>query len=99
MKVVPSSTFVQLDKMQKQIIWKSGTPKLEHNTLCNEYEKEELKNLAISPKITSLQFLGIKRLYNDTFHTWKVKPSFLIKNYKRKMSLFHSNLNIKPKIV
>ena len=54
MKDVPSSIIVQLDKIQKQIIWKNRNPKLKHTTLCNKYEKGGLKNIDIFSKITSL---------------------------------------------
>ena len=67
--------------MQKQIIWKSGSSKLKHTTLCNEYEQGGLKNVDIFSKITSLQCSWVKRLYDDSFHAWKVIPLFLIKNY------------------
>ena len=54
-KDVPSSTIAQLEKIQKQFIWKNGNPKLKHTTLCNEYEQGGLKNVDIFFKITSLQ--------------------------------------------
>ena len=54
-KDVPSSTISQLEKIQKQFIWKNGNPKLKHTTLCNEYEQGGLKNVDIFFKITSLQ--------------------------------------------
>ena len=56
MKDVPFSTIAQLEKIQKQFIWKNGNPKLKHTTLCNEYEQGGLKNVDIFFKITSLQF-------------------------------------------
>ena len=55
-KDVPFSTIAQLEKIQKQFIWKNGNPKLKHTTLCNEYEQGGLKNVDIFFKITSLQF-------------------------------------------
>ena len=51
-KYVPLSTIVQLEKIEKQFIWKNGNPKLKHTTLCNEYEKEGPK-MYIFSKITS----------------------------------------------
>ena len=36
---VPSSTIAQLEKTQKQFIWKNENPKLKHTTLCNKYEQ------------------------------------------------------------
>ena len=46
-KDVPSKTIAQLEKIQKQFIWKNGNPKLKHTTFCNEYEQGELKNVDI----------------------------------------------------
>ena len=47
--------------MQKQIIWKSRSPKLKHTTLCNEYEQGGLKNVDIFSKMISLSdALGLK---------------------------------------
>ena len=37
-KDVPSSTIVQLEKIQKKFIWKNRNPKLKHTALCNECE-------------------------------------------------------------
>ena len=83
-KDIPSSTIAQLEEIQKQFIWKNGNPKLKHTTLCNEYEQVELKNVDIFFKTTSLQCSWVKRLYDDSFHDWKVILSFLIKNHQRK---------------
>ena len=80
-KDVPSSTIAQLEKIQKQFIWKNGNPKLKQTTLCDKYEKGGLKNVDIFSKITSLQCSWVKRLYGDSFNAWKVIPLFLIKNY------------------
>ena len=44
---VPSSRIAQLDKIQRQFLWKKGNPKLKHNTFCNKYEKGGLKNMDI----------------------------------------------------
>ena len=57
---VPSSAIVQLEKTQKQFIWKNGNPKLKHATLCNKYEQWRLKNVDIFSKITSLQCFWVK---------------------------------------
>ena len=75
------------------------SPKLKHTTLCNKYEQGGLKNVDIFSKITSLQCSRIKRLYDDSFYTWKVIPLFFIKNRLGKNFVFHSNLSIKQKVV
>ena len=38
-KDVPISTISQLEKMQKQFIWKNRNPKLKHTTHCDNYEQ------------------------------------------------------------
>ena len=97
-KDVPSTRIAQLDKIQKQFVWKNGNPKLKHTTLCDKYEKGRLKNEDIFFKITILQCSWVKILYDDSFHAWKVILLFLIKNYLGKNVLFHSNLSITQKI-
>ena len=72
---------------------------MKHTTLCNEYKQERLKNLDIFSTITSLHCSWVKRLYNDSFHAWKVIPLFLIRNHLEKKIVFHSDLNIKQKVV
>ena len=94
-KDIPSSTIAQLEKIQKQFIWKNGNPKLKHTTLCNRYEQGGLKNVDIFFKITSLQCFCVKRLSDDSFHAWKKIPLFLIKSYLGRNVVFHSNLSIK----
>ena len=44
---------------------------------------------------SNLQCSWFKRLYEDSFHSWKGIPLFLIKNHPEKISQFHSNLSIK----
>ena len=67
-KYVPSSTIAQLEKTQKQVIWKNGNPELKHITLCNDCEQGGLKNVDIFSKITSVQCSWIKTLYDDSFN-------------------------------
>ena len=98
-KDIPSSTIAQLENIQKQFIWKNRNPKLKHTILCKEYEQGGLKNVDIFSKITNLQCICVKRLYDDSLHVWKVTPLFLIKSHLRKDFIVHSNLSIKQKIV
>ena len=51
MKDVPSNTIAQLEKIQKQFIWKNENSKLKHTTLCNKYEQGGLKNVDIFSKM------------------------------------------------
>ena len=61
-KDLPSSTIAQLEKIQRQFIWKNRNPKLKHTTLYNDYEQGRLKNADIFFKITSLQCFWVKMM-------------------------------------
>ena len=93
------STVAQLEEIQKQFIWKNGNSKYKHTTLCSEYEQGGLKNVDIFCKITILHCSWVKRLHGDSFHSSKVTPLFLIENHQGKNFVFHSNLNIKQKVI
>ena len=94
MKDVTSSTIAQLEKIQKQFIWENENPKFKRTTLCNEYEQGGLKIVYIFSRITSIQYSWVKRLYDDSFHAWKVIPLIYIKllpgnsNKVRKILIF-----------
>ena len=61
MKDVPSSTIAQLDKTQKQFIWKNKNPKLKHTTPCNKDEKRGLEKCEyFFQKNRSPMFVGQK---------------------------------------
>ena len=42
--------IAQLEKIQKQLIWKNGNPKLKYTTLRKVYKKGGLKLWIFSPK-------------------------------------------------
>ena len=46
-KYKPPSTITKLEKIRKHFIWKNGNPKLNHATLCNEYEQGGPNNAPI----------------------------------------------------
>ena len=84
----------ELNKIQKEFIWKNKNPKIKHTTLCNNYNNGGLKNIDISSKIISLQCSWIKKLYDNTTPSWKVIPLHLIKTNLGINFKFHSNLDI-----
>ena len=84
----------ELKRIQKAFLWKSSSPKIKHETLCNDYKGGGLKNIDILNKIISLQCSWIRRLYNS-FHEWKLIPLFLFKNSFVSSFKFHSNLFFK----
>ena len=50
----------QLNKIQKDFIWKQKHPKLKLSTVCNTHENGALKNIHIPNKLASLQCSWIK---------------------------------------
>ena len=67
-------------------------PKIKHDTVCNNYENAGLRNADIKPKIKSLQCSWIKKLFDNSFHEWKLIPIYLIKKSFGENFIFHSNL-------
>ena len=67
----------ELEKIQKAFLWKNSSPKVKHETLYNDYKSGGLKNINILNKIISLQYSWIRRLYDNSFHEWKLISLFL----------------------
>ena len=63
--------------------------------LCNDYKAGRLKNVDIPKKIIALQCSWIGRLYNNSFHDWKLIPLFLIEKPFYRSFKFHSNVLFK----
>ena len=89
----------EIQRIQKAFIWNNLTPKIKHETLCNSFEEDGLKNVDINSKIASLQCSWVKRLYDDKFHEWKLIPLHLIKstfgiNFKSNSNLDFDNSKI-----
>ena len=53
-KISSNSIIQELNKIQKEFIWKARNPKKKHDTLCKNYENEGLKNVDIMYKVVSL---------------------------------------------
>ena len=77
---VPPETIKTLNCIQKDFLWSSRTVKIKNDTLCNDFQDGGLKNVDIGTKIVSLQCAWIRRLYDQSFHDWKVIPLKLINN-------------------
>ena len=86
---------MNLIKIQKAFIWKNSAPKIKQETLCNDYKAGGLKNVYIANKSIDLQFSWIVRLYDNSFHEWKLIPLYLIEKYFDSSFKFHSNLLFK----
>ena len=65
----------------------------QNKTLYPSYENG-LKNVDIEYKIISLQCSWIKRLFDNTTHSWKIIPHYLINVVLGNNFVFHSNLSI-----
>ena len=89
---VPRHIVNELERIQKAFLWKNSSPKIKHETLCNDYKGGGLKNIDILNKIISLQCSWIRRLYDNSFHEWKLIPLFLIKKF------FNFNFNLFRKL-
>ena len=73
---VPTEIISELERIQKTFLWPSK-PKIKNETLCSDFKLGGLKNVNI--KIISLQCSWVRRLYDDSFHEWKLIPLKLIK--------------------
>ena len=92
---VPKYIVNDHEKIQNTFLWNNSTPKIKHETLCNDYKTGWLKNVDIPNKIIALQFSWIRRPYDDSFREWKLIPLYLIENSYSTSFKFHSDLLFK----
>ena len=91
----PKHIVNELKKIQNVFFRNYSSPKIKHETLCNDYKAGGLKNVDILNKITALQFSWIRRLYDNSFYEWKLIPLYLIEKSFDTSFKFHSNLLFK----
>ena len=82
--ILPNSTMTLLNKIHKEFIWNHTKVKIKEKTLISNFDQGGLKDVDIPSKITSLQCLWVKRLFDKNFHEWKIIALFLIEKYFRK---------------
>ena len=99
LKTISPSIINQLNKTQKNFIWKGLNPKIKNSTINNNYEISELKNVNIAAKVSSLQSSWIERLFDENFHDWKILPLHIIHKSLGKKFVFHSNLKVNKKLI
>ena len=80
-KTIPPSIIDQLNKTQKNFIWNGLNPKIKNSAINNNYENGGLENVNTGAKISSLQSSRIKRLFDKTFHYWKISTLILSINH------------------
>ena len=66
MTTVPKHVINKIQKAvdKKGFFWNNSSPKVKHETICNDYKAERLKNFEIPNKIIALQCSSIRRLYD-----------------------------------
>ena len=74
---VPTEIICELKKIQKRFIW-ATKPKNLNATISSDFKDGSFKNVDISKEIANLQCYWIERLYDDSFHEWKLIPLKLI---------------------
>ena len=75
---VPTEFIKEPERIEKTFLWPSK-PKIKNETLCSDFKNGGLKNVNIQKKI-SPQCSRVRRLYDNSFHEWKVILLKLIKN-------------------
>ena len=96
---VPSTVTNKIQSIQKNFLWKSSQPNINHKTLCNTFDDRRLKNANVKIKIISLQCSWIGKLYDYNFHEWKIILLYLISKHFGKNFNFHSSLSFNATIV
>ena len=91
--VILNQIIDALEQIQKYFLWNLSSPKVKHETICKDFQYGGLTNVDIKSKIISLQCSWVKKLYDESFHEWKVISLTLIKNTFGECFIFHSNLD------
>ena len=90
---VPNNIVEELKKIQKNFLWNFTAPKIKHSTTRMDYQNGGLKNVDFFFKIISLQCSWFRRLFDNSFHQWKVIPLFFINKTFGEHFKFYSNLD------
>ena len=88
---VTTEIISELERIQKTFL-RPSKPKIKNETLCSDFEHGGLKNVYIKKKIIRLQCSRVRRLYDDSFHEWKVTSLKLEKKSFGSHFKFHPNL-------
>ena len=90
---VPNNIVEELIKIQKNFFWNFTAPKTKHSTTRMDYQNGGLKNIDLFFKTNSLQCSWFRRLFDNSFHQWKVMLLFFINKTFGEHFKFHSNLD------
>ena len=76
-------------KVQTAFFLNNSSPNIKHKILCRDSKAGGLKNVDIPNKIIALQSSWIRRLYDNSFHEWKLIPLYLIEKSFGTLLKFH----------
>ena len=91
---VPNNIVEELIKIQKNFLWNFTALKIKHSTTRMDYQNGGLKNVDVFFKIISLQCSWFRRLFDNSFHQWKIIPLLFINKTFGEHFKFHSNFPI-----
>ena len=86
---------MNLKKYKRLFFWNKSSPKIKHETFCSDYKSGGLKNVNIPNKVIAPQCSWIRRLYDNSYHEWKLIPLNLTEKSFGTSLKFHSNLLFK----
>ena len=96
---VPNKIVEELIKIQRNFLWNFTAPKIKHSKTRRNYQDGGLRNVDVLFKIISLQYSWFRRIFDNSFHLWKVIPLFFINKKFGEYFKFHSNLDFSNDIV
>ena len=70
--VIQNQIIDALHQIQKYCLFNSSSPKVEHEIVWKDFQYGGLKNVDMKSKIISLQRSSVKKLYDGSFHEWKI---------------------------
>ena len=68
---------------------------MKHNSLIGSYELGGLKYIDVTSKINAFKLSWIKRLFDESEHSWEIIPNLFLSSFSREC--FFPNLKVKTK--
>ena len=96
---IANEITTSIERIQREFLWNSNNVRIKHETICNDFENGELKNMEISSKISSLQCYWVKKLYDQNSNDWEQISMHFINNASGKNFIFHSNLSFRTSVL
>ena len=96
-RTIPRHIINKIEEIQQAFMWKNASPKIKHETICNDYKTGGLSNFNIPNKIIAPQCSWITRIYDNSFREWKLIPPYLSQKSFCRSFKFYSNLLFKSR--